>query len=409
MKIGYIVNMRTSTPALVNPTVLIWARQESGYPPEPVAKRLKVKPERLLAWERGDSNPTVRQAQNLAKVYHRPFGVFFLPQPPPLPPLAAEYRRLPGVRPGVESPEFRLALRVMSQRREVALELSEEVGVGVEDFNFTAHLSESTTAVGARLREALGITADEQLGWASDWQAWRRWREAVETAGVLVFQFPKVSLTQARGVTLFKFPLPAIGINSKESSPGARIFTLLHELTHLALAVADEERAALGETRDDAGWLEVERFAEEAASAALIPSEMFSSILQRMDVPPDAWDIFLMRSLASKFNITPLAMATRLRAAGVLSWDGYNRWKLEWNQYLGTLPKRNGFALPVDKTLGRSGRYFVQLVLEALDMNRITAVQASHYLDLRFEHFDKLRNELRIEPIRPAGAFDDGE
>ena len=90
--------MRTSTPALVNPTVLTWARQESGYPPEPVAKRLNVKPERLLAWERGDLKPTVRQAQDLANFYRRPFGVFFLPQPPVLPPLAAEYRRLPGVR-----------------------------------------------------------------------------------------------------------------------------------------------------------------------------------------------------------------------------------------------------------------------------------------------------------------------
>jgi Zn-dependent peptidase ImmA (M78 family)/transcriptional regulator with XRE-family HTH domain len=374
-----------------------------------VAKRLHVKPERLLAWERGDLKPTVRQTQNLAKFYRRPFGVFFLPEPPSLPPLAAEYRRLPGVRPGVESPEFRLALRVMSQRREVALELSEELGVLAEDFNFTAHLSESTSAVGARLREALGITSDEQLGWTSDWQAWRRWREAVETAGVLVFQFPKVSLLQARGVTLFKFPLPAIGINSKEWSPGARSFTLLHELTHLALAVGNEERAALGETRDDASWLEVERFAEETASAALIPSEMLTSILKKLDVSPDNWDITLMRSLANKFNITPLAMATRLRTAGVLSWDEYNRWKLEWNQYLGTLPKRKGFASPVDKTVGRSGRPFVQLVLEALDMNRITAVQASHYLDLRFEHFDKLRDELRIGPMRPTDRFDDGE
>ena len=297
----------------------------------------------------------------------------------------------------------------MSQRREVALELSEELGVRVEDFGFTAHLSETTAAVGARLREALGITADEQLGWTSDWQAWRRWREAVETAGVLVFQFPKVSLAQARGVTLFKFPLPAIGINSKESSPGARSFTLLHELTHLALAVGNEERAALRETRDDAVWLEVERFAEEAASAALIPSEMISSILQKMDVSPDAWDITLVRSLAGKFNITPLAMATRLRTASALSWDGYNRWKVEWNRYLGPLPKRKGFALPVDKILGRSGRPFAQLVLEALDMNRITAVQASRYLDLRFDHFDKLRNELRMEPMRPAGSIDDGE
>jgi len=67
------------------------------------------------------------------------------------------------------------------------------------------------------------------------------------------------------------------------------------------------------------------------------------------------------------------------------------------------------FNWPVDKTLGRSGRPFVQLVLEALDMNRITAVQASHYLDLRFEHFDKLRDELRMAPMRPADKFDDGE
>ncbi len=401
--------MRTSTPALVNPTVLSWARQESGYPPEPVAKRLNVKLERLLAWERGESKPTVRQAQDLAKFYRRPFGVFFLPQPPALPPLAAEYRHLPGVRPGDESPEFRLALRVMSQRREVALELNEELGAPVEEFRITAHLSESTAAVGARLREALGITADEQFAWTSDWQAWRRWREAVETASVMVFQFPKVSLAQARGVTLFKFPLPAIGINSKESSPGARSFTLLHELTHLALAVGSEERAALGETRDDDGWLEVERFAEEAASAALIPSDMLSAFLRKMNVPPDGWDLALMRSLASKFNTTPLAMATRLRAVGTLSWNGYNRWKTEWNQYLDTLPKRKGFALPVGKTMGRSGRPFVQLVLEALDMNRITAVQASRYLDLRFDHFEKLRNELRMEPIRPAGSFDDGE
>ncbi len=297
----------------------------------------------------------------------------------------------------------------MSHRREVALELSEELGAPVKDFRIAAHLSESTVAVGARLREALGITADEQLAWTSDWQAWRRWREAVETAAVLVFQFPRVSLAQARGVTLFKYPLPAIGINSKESSPGARSFTLLHELTHLALAVGNEERAALGETRDDAGWLEVERFAEEASSAALIPSEMLSSILRKMDVSSDSWDIPLMRSLVRKFNITPLAMATRLRAAGALPWEGYSRWKNEWNRYLDTLPKRKGFASPVGQTLGRSGRPFVQMVLEALDMNRITAVQASRYLDLRFDHFGKLRNELRMEPMRPSGHFDDGE
>lgn len=401
--------MATSTPALVNHIVLAWARQESGYQPEPVAKRLNVKPEHVLAWEQGDKKPTVRQAQELAKFYHRPFGVFFLPQPPVLAPLAAEYRRLPGVKPGVESPEFRLALRVMSRRRETAMELYEELGVPVGEFNLVAHLSESPAVVGARLREALNITADDQLSWNSDWLAWRSWRKAVESLGVMVFQFPKVGLEQARGVSLFDFPLPAIGINSKESSPAARCFTLLHEFTHLALALGKEERAALGETRDDKAWLEVERFAEESASTALIPEDLLAIFLRKMNITPDRWDIKLMRSLAGKFNVTPLAMATRLRAAGQLSWDGYNRWKEAWNIYLASLPKSKGFASPVDKTMGRSGRPFVQLVLEALDANKITAVHASRYLDLKFDHFDKLRNEIRSAHIKPAGGFDDGD
>lgn len=105
--------MATSIQASVNPPLLVWAREQSGYAPDSIADRLKVKLERLLAWERGDRAPTVRQVEKLAKIYQRPFGLFFLPQPPAIPPMAAEYRRLPGVEPGAESPELRIALRIM--------------------------------------------------------------------------------------------------------------------------------------------------------------------------------------------------------------------------------------------------------------------------------------------------------
>jgi len=388
--------MAASIPALVNPHLLTWAREQSGYAPGPVAKRLNVKPERLLAWERGEVKPTVRQAQALARFYHRPFGLFFLPQPPALPPLATEYRRLPGVTPGVESPDLRLALRTMSNRRDVILELIEEMGESVVEFSAQAHLQESPTNIGQRLRGLLGVSVQEQLAWRDEWQAWRRWRESVESVGVLVFQFPKVSLDQARGVSLLKFPMPAIGINSKESAPGARIFTLLHEFVHISLAAGKEERVALNEPRNDREWLDVERFAEEVASAILIPEDVLQGFLRRMSVDRDAWDVPLVRSLAAKFRLTPLAMATRLRAAGQLSWEGYRNWREAWAKFIATLkPAKGGFAHPVDKTLGRAGRPFTQLVIEALDSNRITAVQACRYLDLRFEHFERLRLELR--------------
>lgn len=383
-------------PADVNPALLLWAREQSGYPSELVARRLGVKLDRIVSWELGERKPTVRQAQELAKYYHRPFGVFFLPQPPAVSPLAAEYRRLPGVQPGVESAEFRLALRVMSHRREVTLELNDELGLAPAIFNAASHIAEGAAIVGKRLREMLGITVDEQYGWRDDWQAWREWRSAIERAGVLVFQFPKVPLDQVRGVSLLTYPLPVIGINSKELAPGARVFSLVHELIHVALGLGQDERVALRERRDEAEWRDVERFAEEAASEAIIPEEPLRDLLRTLSIPRDGWNVQQVRSLAAKFRVTPLAMATRLRASGALTWDGYNAWKASWSDYVAGLPvRKGGFASPVDTTLGRGGRPFAQLVIEALDSNRITAVQASRYLDLKFDHIDKLRSELR--------------
>jgi transcriptional regulator with XRE-family HTH domain/Zn-dependent peptidase ImmA (M78 family) len=401
--------MPATIPAEVNPGLLVWAREQSGYPAELVARRLGVAADRLVSWERGERKPTVRQAQQLARYYHRPFGVFFLPQPPTLPPLAAEYRRLPGVTPGVESPEFRLALRVMSSRREAMLELQEELAVPVPAFSAAAHLSEGAPAVGRRMRQVLGLTLHEQLAWRDDWQAWRTWRSLIEASGILVFLFPKVPLGETRGVSLPAFPLPAVGINSREQSPGARIFSLLHEVVHVALALGQDERVALRETRNDVEWDDVERFAEEAASEAIIPGEALDEALETAPVPRDRWDVPHVRSLANKFRVTPLAMATRLRAAGALSWDGYQRWRAAWSEYVSSLkPRKGGIATPVEKTLARAGRPFAQLVVEALDANRITAVDACQYLDLRFDHFETLRAELRIGQRTRVGE-DTGE
>jgi hypothetical protein len=187
----------------------------------------------------------------------------------------------------------------------------------------------------------LSIAIETQTSWKNEWTAWREWRSAVESIGVLVFQFPSVPLAEVRGVALPHFPVPAVGINSRESAPAARVFTLVHEVVHLALSRAQEEDVALREKRSDTQWLEVERFAEEVASRVLVPGAGWANTVAAMP------------------------------------------------------PRKGGFSIPEEKILGRAGRPLTQLVLEALDSNRITAVDASRYLDLRFDHFDGLRAELR--------------
>ena len=58
--------------------------------------------------------------------------------------------------------------------------------------------------------------------------------------------------------------------------------------------------------------------------------------------------------------------------------------------------------MPVEKAVNRAGRPFATLVLEALAANRITSVDASRFLDLKFEHFEKLGDHLREGVTRPS-------
>lgn len=390
--------MPTVSPIPVNPAVLIWAREESGYPVDRVAERLQVKSDRVQAWESGERPPTLRQVQELSRFYHRPLSVFFLAAPPQVPPPAAEYRRLPGVVPGQESPELRLAVRRMSSRREIALNLMEELGERVPPFSLSARLSETPEVVGARLRAALAINVPTQLDWPSEWRALNAWRSAVESLGVLVFQFSKVPLAEARGISLLHFPLPVVGVNSKEQ-PEPKSYTLIHELVHVMLAAGHEEVPALKERRDTTQWEAVERFAESAASHTLVPEEALAAVARAESLPLSSWDIGDVRKLARRFRISPLAMATRLRASDYFDWAHYHGWRRAWDAWVASLsPRSGGFAHPVGQALTRNGRPYIQLVLEALGSNRITTVDASRYLDLKAEHFEKLRGALSARP-----------
>jgi transcriptional regulator with XRE-family HTH domain len=129
--------------------MLIWARVESGLDQKSVSERLGLKdPERLEAWETSRQKPTLREAEKLATIYKRPLGIFFLLQPPATTILAAEYRRLPGVKPGNESPALRLALRQLRRHREIALELSEENGAPIPRLQLKAQLVNEPERIG---------------------------------------------------------------------------------------------------------------------------------------------------------------------------------------------------------------------------------------------------------------------
>jgi Zn-dependent peptidase ImmA (M78 family)/DNA-binding XRE family transcriptional regulator len=390
--------MGVKIPALVQPPLLVWAREDAGYSLEQAALRIKLSENKLHSWETGEVQPTLRQAEKLAKLYHRPFSIFCLSEPPKTTPLAADYRRLPYVNPGNESPELRVALREMIRRRQIAANLVSELGDDPEPFHLQAHLSESPEAVAARLRKALGLEIETQFSWNNEFQAWREWRAAIEKLGVLVFQFSKVDLEEVRSVSILNLPLPAIAINNREI-PASKPFSVLHELVHVTLANSTEEKPALEEKRPDKDWQKVELFAEQVAGAILMPPETLDAQPEiHIHQHGNSWAISVIGKLARRFKVTPSAMATRLLVTGKMPPASFNKWKEDWQDFLGTHPKKASFgmATPAEKALNRNGRSFTLLVLEAFSLDRITSMDAANYLELRYPHIESLKQDLYL-------------
>lgn len=386
--------MAKSIPALVNKEMLLWARVHAGYNTiKEAAAKTKITEKNLTLWENGEKSPSLRQAEKLAKYYHCSFSIFSLKEPPVVTPLAKEYRRLPGVKPGSESPELRFALRDMIYRRRIALNLMEELGDSPKEFSLSARLTENPEELAVRIRKLLGITEEKQFSWKNNSEAWKDWRNAIETVGVLVLLFNDVENEEVRGVSLFHPTLPVIGINSHEKS-SSRPFTLLHEFVHILLGNGSEEKPAIDENRSEPEWNEIERFAEQVTGAILTPKDIIKKeqlFLNRST--SSEWSIKEIQRLANKYKITPLALATRLLVLNLISPLSYRKWKDNWKEYLTQNPPKDkgGFATPAQKALNRNGNMLTSLVIDALSFERITPVDASQYLKLNYPHMEELR------------------
>lgn len=377
----------------VAPAVLAWARHAAHLSKEDVARRLAPKPEaasrwteRVRAWEEGDEQPSIAQLRQLAEIYRRPLPVFLLDAPPEEPREAQDFRRPSEL--GEVPPALALALREARERREVASEL---LGPDERRWTLSAAIDEHAEDLARRVRETLGMTLEAQRE-----RGLSAWRDAIETAGVLVFGFSGVESAVASGFALTSgTDLPAIGLNNRDA-PTRRVFTLLHELTHVALRTED----VLCDLSDDSpANAQVERFCNHVAGAVAVPEDALRghSIVQgHAEV---AWPDLKVERLARDFAVSREVVLRRLLFLGRTTEEHYRAWRARFRgdqrTYEEKLEGASGGPSHVRKRVSQLGRRYVQLVLGAAERERISLSDASQYLGVKVDHFPKLFAEMR--------------
>ena len=298
--------MAKSVPALINPAMLVWARESARFSIEEAAHKIGIAAEKLAACETEDAQLTFHQLMKAANVYKRPVSLFYLKKPPAGWAPIRDFRRFADADAGF-SPRLTYVIRQARERRELALELRAELNEPVQPFTLTARVGRDVEGLGQEIRAYLGVTDLEQQQWKR--RAFEAWRAAMEAKDVLVFMVPRLPLAEMRGTAIAEHELPVILVNGQDRT-GGRIFTLLHEFTHLALRQSGV--SGPGGDQDDAPSPAVERFCNAVAAAALMPKDwLLSEHLVRQKGSVKTWSNDELEALALRFGVSREAMLRR--------------------------------------------------------------------------------------------------
>ena len=308
-----------STRAHINPDILVWARKRLNADPALIARRAGTSLDIYEQWENGGKRPTIKQLQKVAKQLRRPVSHFYLEDYPDEPEPRLEMRRVFGGNPKKDTFEFSREVQDCMRRREIALQLYASLGEEPAQLPETFDIEEDPEAVGDAVRYGvLNIDDETQSSWRGRYEALRKWREALERAGVLSFQISGVELSEARGFAFAKRPLPIAAFNSKDSVRG-RIFTLLHEFAHILLG-----RSTLHSEAPFASKDRTESWCNRVAAVILVPKSDLLELQQvRRRDAPRFWTKSEIEGLASRYKVSPSAAIRRLQTFDLINSENF--------------------------------------------------------------------------------------
>ncbi|HEY1980146.1 MAG TPA: ImmA/IrrE family metallo-endopeptidase [Xanthobacteraceae bacterium] len=390
--------------ALVKPALLRWARNRAKVKLEDAAKAAHVSPDRLDAWERDDREdaPTLGQLRQLATKYHFPLAVFYLPEPPQDFAPLRDFRRLRDAAEEPLSANLAFHIRSAYDRRELALELFQEMNSTPRRFPLTASLRDDPEEVGRAIRQFLEVDSESQKRAARQGRAFDYWRRRLEEKDVLVFVVSgphfSVDLQEMRGFAIAMPDLPVIVVNGKDESQGGKAFTLLHELCHVLLG----ESAISNETGDYPTLAPtdrlIERFCDAVAAATLMPRDLLMSFAEVARPGIREWDDDQLRRIGGALGASRQALLLRFVTLKRASWDHYQEWaerfEAEYRQRAEDRAKEKKSVRIKRHTMVMSwnGRGFTRLVLRSYYDQRITLNDVSSYLGAKVKHIPALEH-----------------
>jgi Zn-dependent peptidase ImmA (M78 family) len=302
----------------VAPQMLRWARARSGRSIAELVKRFPKLPD----WEAGTALPTMRQLDDYAQATYTPVGFMFLSQPPvetlPIP----DFRTFGDKAVRTPTPDLLDTIYACEERQEWYREFADVRGDQPVDLVGSMSLDRAPVEAASELREVLGFGLARRVEFSTWTDALRGLSEHAEDVGVLVMingivganTHRKLDPEEFRGFALVDDLAPLVFVNGADTK-SAQIFTLAHELSHVALGGSAVSRPDLADIEPGG---ETERWCNQVAAELLVP---IVSISQEYRHDEDL--TVQLERLARYYKVSTLVVLRRVFDAGFLTPSEY--------------------------------------------------------------------------------------
>lgn len=387
-----------SITALVEPSLLIWARQTANLEPLAADRKIGVPEGRVTEWENGTTLPTIKQLRDAAAVYRRPLGVFYLPEPPAGFETMRDFRRIIGA----ESAEWSVALhdeyRRAHAQREVLLEIAELDGIEPPSRWRLSGLADANAAIAAAARGVLNSASPLEFptAGADEYRHLAYWITAVEALGVMVIQTRggQVETDEMRAFSLYFEQVPVIALNGADW-PRGRLFSLIHEYAHLLL-----HTSGLCDTTTDARAVTEDRRLEARCNALaaeiLMPAaDVLADAMVAERRPGHEWTMQELIDAAKPFGVSVESFLRRLVTLDRVPIEFYRAFREGRSErdLRGNRSSGGNFYVTKARDLGRA---YVRTVTDAHSRNVIDSATAAAYLDAKVDQISRLAERARL-------------
>lgn len=282
----------------IAPAVLRWATERTGLSDGDLERIFP----KLAEWFEGETQPTLRQAQELAQRARIPFGRLLLEEPTGENTGIADFRTIRNSPIGKMSPDLREVVLKSQQRLAWYAEYSKAEGLAAPRLLASANLDDDPALVAKETRKDMGF-GESSIGGPD---RVRNVVQAMEEAGILVSRNSvvesstkrKLDVKEFRGFTIEDDGYCLVYINTRDTKT-AQLFSLAHEMAHVVLG-----KPGVSDHSDSLG---LEKWCNRFASEFIAPPNQVKaahdfgkSILENVDY------------LSPRFGLSREAMLWRL-------------------------------------------------------------------------------------------------